>query len=60
MFSLEWWHWIVLGLALTMAEMDIPVSLALGQWIEQPESGEPAWTQVKKSRLALAYLDEMG
>lgn len=24
MFSPEWWHWIVLGLALTMAEMAIP------------------------------------
>jgi membrane protein implicated in regulation of membrane protease activity len=24
MFSFEWWHWTVLGLALTMAEMAIP------------------------------------
>lgn len=43
-----------------LAEMDIPVSLALGQWIEQPESVEPAWTQVKKSALALAYLRSFG
>lgn len=24
MFSPEWWHWIALGLVLTMAEMAIP------------------------------------
>ena len=24
MLALEWWHWIVLGLVLTMAELAIP------------------------------------
>lgn len=42
-----------------LAEMDIPVSLALGQWIEQPEAGEPNWDLVQKSALAIEYLQSL-
>lgn len=42
-----------------IAEMDIPTSLAIGQWIEQPHQNEPEWTQVKKSVLAMAYIEQI-